>query len=359
MARTTAIAWCDSTFNPWIGCARIGPGCDGCYAAVSTPARARKIEWGTGKMRHRTTAKNWQLPLRWNAQGLVCADCGEPVLDRGDCIDCQCGQALATGSMRKRRVFCASLADIFDNEVPQGWRADLWELIEETPTLEWLLVTKRIGNVRGMVPTEWLQDSAHPERDGFPKNVRLLITVCNQEEADRDIPKMLALHCKNGLSMEPLLGPVNFAPWLTRQLGEFVRSPQNEGDLHAYPETIRARIDGIEWIIVGGESDQPGHKARPFHIQWARTAIKQCKAACVPVFMKQMGAFVIDRNDAGFEGDGDDRWPEGTADKLVFEPFGYVDNAQSSPVRIKLIDRAGADPIEWPEDLRVMEFPND
>lgn len=110
-------------------------------------------------------------------------------------------------------------------------------------------------------------------------------------------------------------------------------------------------------MIVGGESAQGGQKARPFDIRWARSTVAQCKKASVPVFVKQLGSFVIDRNDAGFEGDGDDLWPAGTADKLVWEPFGYVDNAQGADVRIRLNDRAGADPAEWPEDLRVRESP--
>ena len=100
MAENSKIEWCHHTFNPWIGCTKVGPGCDHCYAAESTPARAMKISWGSGNPRHRTSKELWKQPLRWNAR------------------------AKAEG--RQWRVFCASLADILDNEVPTEWRDELW-----------------------------------------------------------------------------------------------------------------------------------------------------------------------------------------------------------------------------------------
>jgi protein gp37 len=321
MAETSGIAWTRSTFNPWIGCTKVGPGCDGCYAEVSPAAKFMGVVWGPDGARRRTGVKNWNLPLRWNRQAAKEREAGirwHPDMPPGFWP-----------------VFCASLADVFDNEVPDDWRRDLFSLIELTPNLSWLLVTKRIGNVKDMVRKarthDWLEGR---------KNVRLLITVVNQEEADRDIPKLLALPCKNGISYEPALGPVDWTRYLC---------PWNHGE-NRYGHRL-------EWIIVGGESSQPGHPARPFDIGWARSTLQQCKAAGVPVFMKQAGSFVIDRNDAGFEGDGDDLWPAGTADKLAWNPFGWSDEAQGSPVRIKLKDRAGADPDEWPEDLRLRKFP--
>src|SRR5437868_1978901 len=106
MAEKTYIEWCDSTFNPWIGCTRVSPACDFCYAAVSTPARALKIDWGQGKPRHRTSESTWRQPLFWQRQH---------------------GQFLVRHG-RRRRVFCASLADVFDKEVPQHWRTALFGL---------------------------------------------------------------------------------------------------------------------------------------------------------------------------------------------------------------------------------------
>src|SRR5881394_1441244 len=120
MAEITGISWADSTFNPWIGCTKVGPGCDHCYAQV-LDSRYRwggATHWGVGKPRMRTSVSNWKKPLAWNAKA---AKSGKPW-----------------------RVFCASLTDVFDNEVPEEWRADLWRLIGATPALTWLLLTKRI-----------------------------------------------------------------------------------------------------------------------------------------------------------------------------------------------------------------------
>lgn len=317
MAETTNIAWCDSTFNPWIGCTKVGPGCDHCYAAVSTPARAIGIKWGPHEKRHRTSKTTWNQVLKWNKaqEARLAIDPNAPPW----------------------RVFCASLADVFDNEVPWEWREDLWTWIELASSLSWLIVTKRVGNVADMVPEYWM-------RDGFPPNVRLLITVVSQEEAERDIPKLLALPCKNGISYEPALAMVDFSPYLIprhwRSDGSCTR-----GDI--YPGRV------LEWIIVGGESDQAGHKARPFDIGWAESTIAQCKAANVPVFMKQIGSMPVN-------------WCSSSLVSDVLDG-DMCDNFEASEQGatcwgcgtrcVYLKDRAGADPTEWPADLRVQEFP--
>jgi len=276
MAKQSAIAWTKSTFNPFIGCTKIGPGCDGCYAeALDKRMRfGGATHWGPGVPRHRTSAANWKAPLMWN-------------------------KAAPDSEFAGRKgfwpVFCASLADVFDNEVDVAWRYDLWDLIAWTPNLTWLLTTKRVGNVNLMVPEAW-------RRDGFPPNVRVIATIVNQEEADRDIPKLLALPCFNGISYEPALGPVNWDSYLL--------SPMS--------------LDG--WIIVGGESGQGGHRARPFDVGWARSTVAQCRPMGMAVFVKQMGRNPFEQR------------PDGQA--------GWL-----------LKDRAGADPAEWPADLRVREFP--
>lgn len=297
MGKATVIAWCESTFNPWIGCTKIGPGCDHCYAEFQDSRKrwdGGKTHWGAGVPRYRTSHSNWAQPLAWNRA--------------------------AEKAGKRHRVFCASLADVFDNEVPEEWRTDLWFLIRATPHLQWLLVTKRVGNAIGMVPMAWLG------ANGFPPNVRLLITVVDQEEADRDIPKLLALTCKNGISYEPALGPIDW--WQ-------IPVPGTHGDMQDMRE--------IGWIIVGGES---GSKARPFNLAWARSTIAQCKAAGVPVFCKQLGSCAISEDDgiapSYFDSCGDE----------IFLPRGK----RSMDWR-NLKDRAGADPAEWPEDLRVQQFP--
>lgn len=168
------------TFSPWIGCTKIGPGCDHCYAEASFDKRLKVAKWGAGQPRKRTSPGTWLLPLRWNAEA----------------------ERLGV----RYRVFCASLADVFDNEVPAEWRADLFDMIARTPNLDWLLVTKRVGNVERMVEAATCLST-------LPANVWLGITVVNQTEADRDIPKLLAMPAAvRFLSMEPLLGPDDFWP---------------------------------------------------------------------------------------------------------------------------------------------------
>lgn len=250
MAEVTGIAWTDSTFNPWIGCTKVGPGCDHCYAEALDKRHRWQgaTHWGVGKPRMRTSLSNWKKPLAWNAKA---AKEGKPW-----------------------RVFCASLADVFDNEVPDEWRTELWELIGLTPSLTWLLLTKRIGNAAKMLP-----------RHVMP-NVWLGATVVNQDEADRDVPKLLATPAAvRFISYEPALGPVDWT---------------------AFP--------GIDWIIIGGESTQ-GAKARPFELRWALEAINDAREIGAAPFVKQLGSL------------------QG------------------------LKDRAGADPAEWHEWLRVREFP--
>ena len=150
MAENSKIEWTDHTFNPWIGCQKVSPGCDNCYAEALMDKRYRKVEWGPHGERKRTSEANWKLPFRWART------------------------AEATG--KRPRVFCASLADVFDNQVPPGWRMDLFALIECTPQLDWLLLTKRPENIRKMVPLFWQE----------PKltNVWLGTTAEDQEHFD-------------------------------------------------------------------------------------------------------------------------------------------------------------------------------
>jgi protein gp37 len=238
MGDTTKIEWCDKTFNPWVGCTKISPACDHCYAE-SWAKRAGSPELWNGK-RRRTTPANWRKPLKWDREA---AELGV-----------------------RYRVFCASLADVFDNAAPLAWRTDLFRLIHETPNLDWQLLTKRIGNVPTMLRV--LGD------DALPQNVWLGSTVVNQDEADRDIPKLLAVPAAvRFLSMEPLLGPVTLNPWLLSEHGR--------RHIGAQP--------GISWVIVGGES---GANARPMNPVWVRSLRDQCAKARVAFFFKQHGEWV-------------------------------------------------------------------
>lgn len=233
MGERSPIEWTDHTFNPWIGCQKVGSGCDFCYAE-SWDERWGGGHWGAHARRRLTSEANWRQPLKWNR--------------------------IAEKAEKRARVFCCSLADVFDNQAPDGARDRLWALIRETPWLEWQLLTKRVGNIPDMLPSDW--------GDGYP-NVGLMITVVNQEEADRDIPKLIAVKCKwRGLSCEPLLGPIDLQ-WPDRNSPDW-----------------NWRGTALNWVIVGGES---GPNARPMHPDWARLIRDHCVAAGVPFFFKQWG----------------------------------------------------------------------
>lgn len=290
MAVQTNIEWADSTFNPWIGCTKVGPGCDHCYAATMD---ARKVfqgvtHWGAGVPRQRTSDANWMQAHKWNDKPFYeCADChwrGDKPETAGtkltdglhSCPECDSLNLIEA----RRRVFCASLADVFDNEVPQEWRYDLFNLILSTPNLDWLLVTKRIGNVQRML-NETLPESIKALPAGHPlawpwPHVWLGITVVNQAEADRDIPKLLEVDASvRFLSMEPLLGAIDLS-----------RVMLPDGDSLGQGLFSHGAGAGIDWVIVGGES---GPESRPMHPDWARSLRDQCQVAGVPFLFKQWG----------------------------------------------------------------------
>ncbi|HRH29642.1 MAG TPA: phage Gp37/Gp68 family protein, partial [Aquabacterium sp.] len=218
MSENTKIEWCDHTFNPWEGCQKVGPGCDHCYAETRNArfSGGQAINWGPGAPRRRTSAGNWAKPLKWQANAA----------------------AFQSEHGRRQRVFCASLADVFDNAVPPEWRLDLFKLIAETPDLDWLLLTKRIGNVPAML--------GDYRTVPLVPNIWIGATITSQAEADRDIPKLLAVPARvRFLSMEPLLGPVSFE-------GMFA----NQNDVRDHTNML----EELAWVIVGGES---GPGARP------------------------------------------------------------------------------------------------
>jgi len=269
MADTTNIEWCDSTFNPWIGCTKVSPACDDCYAARSTPARTLGVAWGPGQERRRTAASTWGQVRTWQKHA--------------DDFKYRHG--------RRRRVFCASLADWLDNEVPIQWMVDLLELVRSTPDLDWLLLSKRIGNWSSRISEcmgflDEQTPAAYPlplrrwlcqwlDGDEAPRNVWIGSTVVNQAEADRDVPKLLQIPAAvRFLSVEPMLGPVDLdcIPWGGRRCSAL--------------RGWNTPASGIHWVICGGES---GPKARPMHPDWARSLRDQCAAAGVPFLFKQWG----------------------------------------------------------------------
>lgn len=259
MGENSNIEWTHHTFNAWIGCTKVGPGCDNCYAAAwdARGLQGQETRWGAHATRTRTAPANWRKPLSWDR---AAAKAGEP-----------------------HRVFCSSLADVFDNHpsILPEWRADLWALIRATPNLDWMLLTKRPGNIAKMLPSDWGR--------GYP-NVWLGCTIVNQEEAERDIPKLLAVPAiVRFLSMEPLLGPVDLGMIWLRRFGEKQTDLSNR--LGDYVQPLRGNFTDspkINLVIVGGES---GPRARPMHPDWARSLRDQCNAAGVAFHFKQWGEY--------------------------------------------------------------------
>lgn len=305
MGADTSIAWCDHTFNPWIGCTKVSPLCTNCYAEVQTFARVQRGRgrelWGPTADRHRTSDSNWRQPLAWNAA------------------------AAAAGE--RHRVFCASLSDVFeDRRDLDPWRADLWKLIDQTPSLDWLLLTKRPQNVRRLAPEETLRRCWVGYSGADYRGIGWLL----------DVPAAVRF-----LSLEPLIEPID----LTRITAIAPEPPYGPG---VYLDALRGHVIGpddmlptrLSWVIVGGES---GHGARPCDVAWIRAIVTQCDAAGVPVFVKQLGSAPA-MSDAS--------WREA-------EPTPVIRRAINDTVFLALKDNKGGNPVEWPDDLRVREFPRE
>lgn len=248
VANESEISWTDSTWNPWIGCTKVGPGCDGCYAERDNALRKWVPGWGVGQPRHRT--KTWGDPLKWN----------------------DAAPFFFQVHKRRQRVFTASLADFLDNEVPDEWHADAWAVVRQCTDLELYIVTKRISNFEKMKPADWCE--------ALYRHVVLIITVVNQDEADRDVPRLLAIKARYpwlrvGLSIEPMLGPI---------------------DLDAIYLRIEGHAQWLDWVIGGGESGSDKETLRtrpvaPTHPGWLRLLRDQCAAAGVPFHLKQWGEY--------------------------------------------------------------------
>jgi len=238
MGKTTAIDWTDHTFNPWWGCEKISPGCSRCYAATFAKRTGHDV-WGPGADRRTFGDGHWNEPLKWERAARAA---GRPAL-----------------------VFCASMADVFeDHPAVVDERARLWDLVARTPSLRWLLLTKRPENVRAMVPDEWLEAPEPPVASWWPSNVWIGTTVEDQEHALERIPVLLEIPAHvRFLSCEPLLGPVDL-------------TEVDEEDVE----------DGIHWIIAGGES---GAKYRALDVDHARALRDQADAYGIPFFYKQTG----------------------------------------------------------------------
>lgn len=267
MGKETGIAWTDHTFNSWFGCTKVSPGCTNCYAEAQT-LRSGHAVWGPQAERKHFDQKHWNKPLHWDAE--------------------------AKKAGVRRRVFCASMSDVFElrSDLDED-RAKLWNLISKTPNLDWLLLTKRPQLVSSIVPSDWMTHR-------WPGNVWIGTTVEDQLRADGRIKELIRLPAPvRFISCEPLLMEVTL-PYLY----------------------------AIDWVIVGGES---GPAARPFHLNWARKIRDACAKEGAAFFMKQTGENpTFDESDP----------------KPLTGLFGT-----------RHVERAGAIPDVWPEDLQVRNWP--
>ncbi len=228
MGKYSKIEWTDHTFNPRLGCTKITPGCDHCYAE-GWSKRSGLVKWGNHE-RRRTSEGYWKAPYRWNDQA----------------------SQFEKTEKRRQRVFCASLADVFDNQAPNDWRNDLFKLIKTCDRLDWLLLTKRPQNISKMLPPDWGR--------GYP-NVWLGTTAEDQERYDQRWPALSGIACAVAfVSYEPAIGPL--------RLHTNGRQP--------------------DWLISGGES---GGNARIMNPKWARDIIRDCKKHGVAPFHKQWGTY--------------------------------------------------------------------
>lgn len=345
------IQWTDYTFNPWLGCRKVSPECANCYAETLDRNRYSKTlapgtkanpvsHWGSGP-RHRT--KTWGDPLKWNksagrypdactAGHRLCAKAQESIGNKRcpskhgpdgkyDPSIPECGAEIIRNV--RPRVFCASLSDWLDDEnVPVEWLADLLRVIACTPNLDWLMLSKRPQNWEPRLRAaavhlqtcqtghvndpawrlihSWIPWNRLPGEP--PENVWIGVSAGADQSAALAIPAKVHF-----LSCEPMLRPLD--------------------------TTHAAKFD---WVILGGES---GPKARPCNVDWIRDALAFCRENNVAPFVKQFGSVCFtDEPD-------EDGWPDG----VTFD--------RNCTTRALLKDSHGGDPAEWPEDLRVREFP--
>lgn len=263
MSERTSIEWCDATFNAWWGCMKVSPACDNCYAERDAQRFAPgRVLWGAHSERRIFGEAHWNAPRRW-------------------------AKAMPAKLGRRPRIFCSSMADVFDNQAPPGERGRLFELIRETPELDWLLLTKRPQNIVRMVRAAGA--IAGNGTRYLPDNAWLGTTAEDQTRAGINVPALLRTRDELGarvlfVSVEPMLGPVDLTD-----------IPVGGGHgHHEFDPIITANVlkradplaPHVQWVICGGES---GPKARPMNPDWSRSLRDQCAAAGVPFLFKQWG----------------------------------------------------------------------
>lgn len=315
------IEWTDETWNPLRGCRRISPGCEHCYAERQA---ARPILSGPGKPYEGLVQIGKQGP-RWTGATAGPDRLDEPLRWR-----------------KPRMIFPCSMSDLFYEGHTDEQIAAVFGVMAACPQHTFQVLTKRAERMerwfREFMGDEkwkrssWLADPRRPEHAAEVRlalecwplpNVWLGVSVEDQQRAQERLPHLLRVPAAvRWVSAEPLLEEVDLLPWLKS----------------AYESTR------VTWAVVGGES---GHGARPFDLAWARSVVAQCRAAHVPVFCKQLGARPVTASVDDF--------------KFYYAREGSVGADHHGPVPSRidyfLRDRKGADPAEWPADLRVREWP--
>ena len=223
MASNSKIEWTTHTFNPWIGCTKVSDGCKNCYAE-NMASRFGYDVWGINKNRRLLSDAHWQQPIKWDKK--------------------------AKKEGLRYRVFCASMADVFEENAPDGQLERLWEVIKQTPNLDWQLLTKRPHRIAQNLPHDW--------KDGYD-NVWLGTSLEDERVINRITYLTSIAAIVRFISIEPLLGPLPNLP-----------------------------LEDIDWVIVGGES---GHSARVMEAAWVLDIQQQCLASNTAFFFKQWGGF--------------------------------------------------------------------
>lgn len=288
MSLNTGIEWTDHTWNPWHGCHKVSAGCKNCYMFSD------KKRYGQDPNLVTRSKTKFSGPLKWPKVPARCFTC--------------------------------SWSDWFIEEA-DGWREEAYDVIRATPHITYQILTKRFERMVGRVP------------DPVLPNIWFGVSVEDNRFRHRIDELMDIPAAKRFISYEPALGPLDLGDYLGHHIGCYA----DEGSI-----CVCGTRGKLDQVIVGGES---GPQARPFDIEWARTTVRDCRAAGVPVFVKQLGAKAHDRlsDDSGWITKTLAQWPEMT--RFHTKHPGQLLH------QIELIDRKGGDMSEWPADLRVREFP--
>lgn len=360
MSGSTSIQWTDASWSPVVGCTRVSAGCDHCYAAKMTrrlEAMGQEKYKGLSGRGHfngvaRLHAPSLDWPLRWR------------------------GAKTAKAEGRPSRIFVNPMSDLFHERLSDEEIAAVFGVMAACPQHVFQVLTKRPERARKWF--EWLADWANqggmaeactghaneqlglwgePNQIGahgtpWPlPNVWLGVSVEDQVTADERIP--LLLQCPAAVrfvSYEPALGAVDFTDISTAQ-GEQWDALRSE-----YDDNLGGPGPRLDWLIVGGES---GPGARPFDLAWARAVVEQCREAGVACFVKQMGRRVFG-NPEGFLVDRyilDGGAVEWQPPIIGFDKARFRRDNADRICGFKLFDHKGGDWGQWPEDLRVREFP--